>query len=176
MSTKTHPQKAAVTNSAEAAAKAEDLGIALIAFLPLGWQVYTTHVASHTNPLILNGLEALETLPPDSGDTHNWLLRLDAKADLALAHAVLAKEESPLLKRTAIELYANRLRWVGQPFEGTVEMWLQIHPLAPPLVFPVRADGDIAYFIDLNPDTSEALERLLFRHHRRQIRAQREGG
>ena len=152
----------------------EALSLALIATLPLGWQVTLTEVARHTNPLVLNGEEALENPVPEP-DAHNeWRHRLDAKADLALAHAVLAHAEKPVLKPTPIELYSDHIRWVGASVEGSLEMWLQIHPLAPPLVLSVRAEGDYATFVGLTPETTEALERLIFRHHRRQIKARRD--
>lgn len=151
------------------------LQLALIANLPIGWQVTTTSVAIHTNPLVLNGLEALEGPTPDLDATHDWLHRLDAKADLALAHAVLAQTERPQLKPLPIELYSDHLRWVGPSVEGSLELWLQINPLTPPLVLPVKAENNQAFFNDIPAETTEALERLIFRHHRRQIRAHREG-
>lgn len=153
----------------------EPLSLALIATLPLGWQVTLTEVARHTNPLVLNGEEALENPVPEPEAHNEWRHRLDAKADLTLAHAVLAHADKPVLKATPIELYADHVRWVGPHVEGSLEMWLQIHPLAPPLVLSVRAEGDHATFVGLTAETTEALERLIFRHHRRQIKARREG-
>lgn len=153
---------------------AEKLSLALIASLPLGWQLNRTVVARHTNPLVLNGEEALQSPVPEPEDQHEWRNRLDAKADLLLAHSVLARVDQPPLKVTPIELYADHIRWVGPVVEGMLEMWLQIHPLAPPLVLMVRADGDNAVFLDLDPETAESLERLIFRHHRRQIKARKE--
>lgn len=152
----------------------DSLNLALIATLPIGWQVATTSVASHTNPLVLNGLDALDGPTPDLDAMHDWLHRLDAKADLALAHAVLAHVERPVLKAMPIELYADHVRWVGPPVEGSLELWLQINPLTPPLVLPVKAENNEAVFSDLSAESKEALERLIFRHHRRQVRKQRE--
>lgn len=158
-----------------AAPHGDTLSLALIATLPLGWQVARTEVAHYTNPLVLNGEEVLESTVPEPEAQADWRHRLDAKADLALAHAVLAHVDRPFLKPTPIELYVDHLRWIGQPVEGTLEMWLQIHPLAPPLVLRVRAEGVTAEFTDVPPETTEALERLIFRHHRRQIKARKEG-
>lgn len=174
MSTRT-PAAAPLDAPMTAKNEPEPLSLALIATLPLGWQVTLTEVAKHTNPLVLNGEEALESPVPEPDALHEWRHRLDAKADLTLAHAVLAHAEKPLLKPTPIELYADHVRWVGPSIEGSLEMWLQIHPLAPPLVLSVRAEGDHATFLGLTQETTEALERLIFRHHRRQIKARKDG-
>ncbi len=174
MSTKNPSKTRAKSPETSVETAPDSLNLALITTLPSGWQSITTSTGPYTNTLILNGIEALEAPAPNYEDTEAWLHRLDAKADLALAHAVLAHTPKPQLKPRAVELYADHLRWHGDTLDGQIEVWLQIHPLAPPLILSASAQGTRAYFIELSSETQEALERLIFRHHRRQIRAQRE--
>lgn len=115
------------------------------------------------------------------------LARLDAKVNLLLelVQRLVAGDRKPPARRPA------RLNSLGVALDLTTDLQLDDGALlevdvhldasrAMPLELPARAhrlaDGRTLFaFIDLGPALSEALDRLVFRYHRRQVALERRG-
>jgi hypothetical protein len=132
------------------------------------------------NLYALRGLDALEQPVPE--DIEGQLARLDAKTDLLLAHQIDAQRKHPPLTPTLMRLYPNGVYWYGEAdydVSDVLEVWLQLHPLTPPLYFSgwieiVDTDAYLISFAGLDPEIEELLSQHIFRHHRRRVRAQKQ--
>ncbi len=166
--------------------------VAYEATLPLSWRTLD-HVPAadtgHTNLLLLH-LAAVteEPLPePGEGDAAR-LHRLEAKLDLLLQLELERQlDGAPLPGAVPVCLSAGELAWIAEavPAAGDeVEVALHLAPgRLPPLrlrgrVTAVTAAGgarEATVHLDVAPPLAEALERFVFRQHRRAVARRRQG-
>ena len=137
---------------------------------------------------LLGLLGGLDELPPvdDSPQLAAHVQRLDQKLDLALELlGRLVAREQALPAPVPVQLSARAVMWRAEPppaaGSGWVALYLLPHlpkPLELPAVLHVLDDGAVvAEFQGLEPAVSEALERFVFRCHRRAVaQARRPGG
>lgn len=108
----------------------------------------------------------------DHGALGQELMRLDAKLNLILSMVgQLLSQQSDLPPPSELVLTASSLRLPGMEVPdgaGLAEVYL--HPgIAMPLVLPVTFTGGSGLIHGLAADVQNALERYLFRQHRRAV-------
>lgn len=141
---------------------------------------------------VLRALAALEDTARDSAEEasplHQEIHRLEGKLDLVMSMmADLTAERLALPPNYKLTLRANGLNWLEQPTGldlASGEVGLAVIYLYPGLPLAVRlpakvVDGDndcpALVFEGLTAETRNALERHVFRHHRRAVaRARRQ--
>lgn len=168
-----------------------DTGIEYQALLPLSWldgQANPHQISEwmQDNIKALNALTALEGTGHErefdrTGSMDYTAARLEAKLDLLLQWVgKLLVKQNPLPPATDVVLGSNRVRWkcpiplkAGQ--HGVLSLYLT--PQLPvPVVLPVQildcaggqAEAEIQH---LTEDAQDALDRTLFRYHRRALHA-----
>lgn len=167
--------------------------ICLEGVLPVAWKdmpaalADAEYAALHEgNLMLLNAIAVMEQ--PRHADSeeglaiHQELFRLEAKLDLltSLMTRLLEKYElvPPL---AAVTLTARSFHWHGSmlPSEagrtGIIELY--VHPLvAAPLRLPARVEqAGSAVISELPATMRNALDKFLFRQHRRQVAGHRQG-
>ncbi len=180
-------------DAGEAGDEALAEAICLEGVLPVAWKDMPAalsdaeYAALHEgNLMLLNALAVMEQ--PRHGDSedslavHQDLFRLEAKLDLltSLVTRLLDKYElvPPL---AAVKLTARSFHWHGSmlPSEagrsGIIEIY--VHPLvAAPLRLPARIEQAGSAVLAEQPQVMRnALEKFLFRQHRRQVAGSRQG-
>lgn len=172
-------------------------GVSFQARLPLAWRAAealseeTVHAWMHTNAVLLRALATMEVpqLERDSepgAENEKRLERLEAKLDLALdLLARLLARDAARPQRYPATLSATAIEWLcnDAPPSGNLVISLYLDPRLPqPLQLPAEVmassltpDGrrTLAEFRQLDEETQEWLERLVFRQHRRHIQASR---
>ena len=168
-----------------------ETGIEYQALIPLSWldgQANPHQISEwmQDNVKALNALTALEGSGHEReferpGSVDYTATRLEAKLDLLLQLVgKLLIKQTPLPPATEVVLGSNRVRWkcpiplkVGQ--HGVLSLYLT--PRLPvPLILPVQildctegqAEAEIQHFSE---DAQDALDRTLFRYHRRALHA-----
>lgn len=144
-----------------------------------------TVLLHESNLMLLNALAVLEQPRVPEGEEHavlrQELFRLEAKLDLvtSLAARLLARyEQTPPL--AGVRLTARGFVWLdGAPQGGAGEtgvIELHAHPLAAsPLRLPATLTGrGGAELLDMPPLMRDALDKFLFRQHRRSIAESRQ--
>ena len=170
-------------------------GLTLVDRLPLEWHpadLDDPTVLEHANDDAARALQAhavFEELPrlpnEDPAHTTHELIRLEAKLDLVLSlMGKLLSNRIDLPPRHAVIFRAMSLEWGGSA-AATLERGetgiLDIYA-NPQVPLPVKLPGRIAgsakrngntwlriRFEKLSPIVSDGLEKLIFRHHRRQV-------
>ncbi len=160
--------------------------------LPLAWQpgddaVRTDDHVQSLNESLMQHLEALETHPDtEERSNHPELLRLERKIDILLATlGRIRAAQLPMPAATDIALYADGLAWVAGDdgslsvgSQGSVALYLD-----PVLPDPLRLAGTVERigeddkgrrwvflrFTDPGETLRDAIERMIFRHHRRAV-------
>jgi len=166
--------------------------ICLEGLLPVAWKDMPAamddaeYASLHEgNLMLLNAIAVMEQPRHADGEEsqaiHQELFRLEAKLDLltSLMTRLLERYElvPPLM---AVTLTARSFHWHGSalPAEagrsGIVEVY--VHPLvAAPLRLPARVEqAGSAMLADMPPVMRNALEKFLFRQHRRQVAEHRQ--
>ncbi len=179
----------AATDGEEALASA----ICLEGLLPVAWKDMPAalgdgeYAALHEgNLMLLNAIAVMDQPPHGDNDEslaiHQDIFRVEAKLDLltSLVTRLLDKYElvPPL---AAVTLTARSFHWHGSmlPAEagrsGIIELY--VHPLvAAPLRLPARIEkAGVAVLAELPATMRNALEKFLFRQHRRQVAGHRQG-
>lgn len=180
------------------ATEADDSAVALTYAdrLPVAWEPVaepmddTFHARlNHDNLQVLQAVGALEenVAEPDEdedGATAQALARLDRKVNLLLELVgKLVVENGDLPAAVPMQLGSDRLIWSGSALSlergdtGVAAVYLRASP-ATPLRLAGRVEGvlgqgdesryELAY-LNLHEPVRNALERLIFRHHRRLI-------
>lgn len=166
--------------------------ICLEGVLPVAWKDMPAGFADQEftalhegNLMLLNAIAVMEqprhSDAEENGAIHQEIFRVEAKLDLltSLVTRLLDKYElvPPL---AAVTLTARSFHWHGSvlPAEagrsGIIEIY--VHPLvAAPLRLPARIESDgSAVLSELPQLTRNALEKFLFRHHRRRVAEHRQ--
>lgn len=167
--------------------------ICLEGVLPVAWKDMPAALADaeyaalyEGNLMLLNAIAVMDQ--PQYGDSdeslaiHQDIFRVEAKLDLltSLVTRLLDKYElvPPL---AAVTLTARSFHWHGSMLpadagrSGIIELY--VHPLvAAPLRLPARIEKPgVAVLAELPPMMRNALEKFLFRQHRRQVAEHRQG-
>jgi hypothetical protein len=172
-------------------------GIVYQAQLPLAWEVLDAAAPAHDehNEKVLGTLESLEALPAASGEggTATDIARLEFKLDLLMDLVTqLLSREAPLPAPRAVSLGAHALEFrLGEgeaaPATGEhLQIAVYLHAEYPrPLILTGQAATvtgapgaqDVAVAFDsLGEAAQDRLEKLIFRHHRRQVAQRRAPG
>jgi len=166
-------------------------GIEYRAHLPLSWQdgqPSSQHIAEwmRENTTALHAVAALESPPHERDLEHTagvdfTAARLEAKMDLVLQWVgKLLLAQHPLPPATDIILGSQNISWacpINLKAEQFGVITLYLAPNLPmPLKLPVQiitcSSGQArAKLLHLSPDAQDALDRTLFRHHRRALQA-----
>lgn len=166
----------------------ESDGVTLELTLPLVWTpqaAFSPHELAdwmRGNVALLKALASLETTvraPEGDGPGDPTLARLEAKIDLALTLvAELLRREAQLPVPTPVTLGSTALIWHGSaPLHATGVIALYLSPHLPwPLMLPAQVtatEGERVHarLLHLDEDTQTWLDRTLFRHHRRSVKA-----
>jgi hypothetical protein len=169
-------------------------GLALEESLPLRWRVAETPVAApaaslaneETLRVILSFDEHHVEASDENPEFVQDLQRLESKINLILelVSQVLARQLQ-LPEALPVRLSAHEIEWqtVSAPATGSsVLVEIYVCPRYPrPLFLPATVQGFAggrvrAVFDDLGESVQDLVEKLIFRHHRRQIAATRRGG
>lgn len=169
----------------------KETGIEYQAHVHLSWQdgaANPQQIAEwmHDNVTALNALTALEGSGHEreferTGNVDYTAARLEAKLDLLLQWVgKLLLKQNPMPPVTEVVLGSQRVRWkcpiplkAGQ--QGVISLYLT-SSLPVPLILPVKildcsggqAEAEILHISD---DAQDALDRTLFRYHRRALHA-----
>lgn len=160
-----------------------DESICLESRLPFRWSAREEPLSdmelqgiNQTNNSLFQALAVIdESALPDlqeHGALGQELVRLDAKLNLMLSMVgQLLSQQSDLPPLSDLILTASSLRLPGTAVadgQGLAELYL--HPgIAMPLALPVEFAGGNGLIHGLAVDVQNALERYLFRHHRRAV-------
>lgn len=170
---------------------ANEPGIEYHAHLPLAWrdgQPSSQQITEwmHENTMALHAIAALEGPTHEREIEHTTgvdqtAVRLEAKMDLVLQWVgKLLLAQHPLPPTSDVILGSQHITWncpIALKAEQFGVISLYLAPSLPmPLILPVQV---IAYssvqahakLLHLSPDAQEALDRTLFRHHRRALHA-----
>lgn len=167
-----------------------DLGsVSVTLTLPLQMAAWASHDAARqasrdfANLTLLNGLAALDKpaadLHADNSDSPQ-LQRLEAKIDLGLQMlGQLLNANAPLPAQHDVLLSAQALAWRSSTPPPATELQLQLFidsRIPQPLQLKARLDGQqgeywVARFVDVSEALQDALDRAVFRWHRRQVQA-----
>ena len=167
--------------------------------LPLSWRILDrpasgaeTARANEYNESLLKAVAVLDEPPlyreEPSGDIEQGLSRIDAKLDfiLGLLGDVLMRE-SGFPAAMPVRYSAEWLRWRpgGETLPVGAELSVDLY-VNPRIPRPLRLFGRVAerddagnvtvYLEAMSPAVREALDRLVFRHHRRAVAQRRQGG
>ena len=167
-----------------------DLGsVSVTLTLPLQMAAWVGHNAAlqasrdFANLTLLNGLAALDK---PAGDLHAehpdspQLQRLEAKIDLGLQMlGQLLNANSPLPAQQEVLLSAQALAWLSTTPPPATDLHLQLFidsRIPQPLQLKARMDGQqgdywVARFVEVPEAVQDALDRAVFRWHRRQVQA-----
>ena len=169
-----------------------DLGsVSVTLTLPLHMAAWVGHDATQqascdfANLTLLNGLAALDKpageLHADNPDSPQ-LQRLEAKIDLGLQMlGQLLNANSPLPTQQDVLLSAQALAWRSSTPPPATDLHLQLFidsRIPQPLQLKARLDGQqgdywVARFVDVPETVQDALDRAVFRWHRRQVQTGR---
>lgn len=167
-------------------------GIVYEARLPLAWKVLTVKpdepqlaVINENNEAILRTISSLEDFAPDHTEDLSGLnqeiARIDVKLNLLLdLVGQLLAAQSTIPSNMVVRLGAVAVEWSGTNLPGVgqyVQIELYLHRSYPRplcLLGSVRAgqlgeSSVIVPFEGIGEPVQDALERLIFRHHRRRI-------
>jgi hypothetical protein len=167
-----------------------DLGsVSVTLTLPLQMAAWVSHDATlqasrdFANLTLLNGLAALDKpaadLHADNPDSPQ-LQRLEAKIDLGLQMlGQLLNANAPLPAQHDVLLSAQALAWRCSTPPPATELQLQLFidsRIPQPLQLKARLDGQqgeywVARFEEVSEALQDALDRAVFRWHRRQVQA-----
>ncbi len=167
-----------------------DLGsVSVTLTLPLQMAAWVSHDAAlqasrdFANLTLLNGLAALDKpaadLHADNPDSPQ-LQRLEAKIDLGLQMlGQLLNANSPLPAQHDVLLSAQALAWRCNTPPPATELQLQLFidsRIPQPLQLKARLDGQqgdfwVVRFVEVSEALQDALDRAVFRWHRRQVQA-----
>ena len=171
-----------------------DEAIRVDSCLPLAWTAMDSLPAqgnllalNDSNLILLNAISFMETELPKDNDDYSGLAqevsRLDAKVDLLISIVSrLAEGQQQLPLRFPISLSARTLRWSGKelaPAVGDLGVFeLYLHPaVAVPMQLPAEiVDSGEALLRGLGVSVQNALEKYLFRQHRRAVAEARQAG
>ncbi len=167
-----------------------DLGsVSVTLTLPLQMAAWVGHNAAlqasrdFANLTLLNGLAALDK---PAGDLHAehpdspQLQRLEAKIDLGLQMlGQLLNANSPLPAQQEVLLSAQALAWRSATPPSATDLHLQLFidsRIPQSLQLKAKLDGQqgeywVARFVDVPEALQDALDRAVFRWHRRQVQA-----
>ena len=168
-----------------------DLGsVSVTLTLPLQMAAWVSHDAAlqasrdFANLTLLNGLAALDKpaadLYADNSDSPQ-LQRLEAKIDLGLQIlGQLLNANAPLPAQHDVLLSAQALAWRSSTPPPATELQLQLfidNRIPQPLQLKARRDGQqgdywVARFVEVSEALQDALDRAVFRWHRRQVHAE----
>lgn len=158
--------------------------------LPLRWHAFAVdaaeqHALAVSNEETLRVILSLDdhhTETVEESELGPELARIEMRLNLVLelVSQVLAQQLA-LPRALLVTLSARAATWkAAEPLAavpGVLELYVSTRyprPLQLPALLTVKANGTVeAVFTDLGPAAQELLERLIFRHHRRQIAATR---
>lgn len=168
-------------------------------WLPLRWTpageqaLRSGEQAMAANENLLKALAIIEERKIGLGEEHDGkvseaLLRMEAKINLLMTYtSQILTHYQPLPEKVQTVLHADRVVWVaadGPPVAAHVSVELYLNLQIPsPLIFFGHvtertriAEGERSemVFDPLSPEVQEWLEKIIFRHHRREIRRQRD--
>jgi hypothetical protein len=179
----------------------EQDGVYLKGQLPLSWEATSGFDANqlerwmHADLALLRALAVLDSNQPEAErdtttPTNKVLDRLEAKTDLALALIIqLLGQQTTLPPTCSVILRASTIEWItdqAPPVGASIVVSIHLSSKLPlPLVLPAKVamNEDTpagtrirAHLGSLDEEVQDWLERTLFRHHRRAVQQQRQGG
>jgi len=161
--------------------------ICLDGVLPVSWAAMPAGFTDHEysamhegNLMLLNAIAVIDQPQVHDGDEsgllHQDMFRIEAKLDLLTSLVTRLLDKYALVPPLAsVTLTARQFLWHGQviPAEpgttGIIEIY--VHPLvAAPLRLPARVESNgVAQLSELPLSMKNALEKFLFRQHRRRV-------
>lgn len=167
--------------------------ICLDGVLPVSWCPMpagftdTEFAAMHEgNLMLLNAIAVIDQPQASEGDEsgllHQDMFRIEAKLDLLTSLVTRLLDKYSLVPPLAsVTLTARQFLWHGQVLPGDAGLSgiieIYVHPLvAAPLRLPARIESaGVAQLSELPLSLKNALEKFLFRQHRRRVAEHRSG-
>lgn len=178
-----------IDHAAQPASVVGDLAdtICLEGILPVAWVTLPAGFSDagltamyESNLMLLNAIAVFDQPQAvdsdESGLLHQSMFRIEAKLDLLTSLVTRLLDKYALVPPLAsVTLTARQFRWHGQVLSaepgtaGIIEIY--VHPLvASPLRLPARVESaGLAQLSELPLSLKNALEKFLFRQHRRRV-------